>query len=235
MSDTRYRILLVEDDQSLGYVLSEYLRMKGFEIAWAREGESAVGMLSDNKYDLAILDVMMPKMDGFTLAGRLQKECPEMPFLFLSARSMKIDVLKGLSVGAVDYLKKPIDEEELVARIEALLQRIGTRKDEAQQSSYDIGAYHFNFLNQELKFQGDTIRLTSRENELLQFLVSNRNQLCTHKDILLQLWGKNDYFNKKSLNVFVTHLRKHLERDKRIKIENVHGRGFILRVGLETE
>ncbi len=235
MSDTRYRILLVEDDQSLGYLLSEYLGMKGFEIAWAREGESAVAMLSEHQYDLAILDIMMPKMDGFTLAGQLQKECPEMPFLFLSAKSMKIDVLRGLSVGAVDYLKKPIDEEELVARIEALLQRIGTRREDTPGSLYEIGAYHFNFINQELEYSGETIRLTSRENELLQFLVSHRNQLCSHKDILLQLWGKNDYFNKKSLNVFVTHLRKHLEKDARIKIENVHGRGFILRVGIEAE
>jgi DNA-binding response OmpR family regulator len=144
---------------------------------------------------------------------------------------MKIDVLKGFAAGAVDYLKKPIDEEELVARIEVLLKRLHSDEREVVNPEIAVGKYRYNFQNQELVFNRETTRLTARENELLHILVSNRNNLCSHRDILLRLWGKNDYFNRKSLHVFVTRLRKYLERDPSVTIENVHGRGFILRAG----
>jgi DNA-binding response OmpR family regulator len=142
-------------------------------------------------------------------------------------------VLKGFALGAIDYLKKPIDEEELVVRIKAMLTRIGEPtylKDEASKGVYHIGSYLFNSRNQELVRSGFSVHLSSRENELLKFLVQRRNQLCSHKDILIELWGRNDYFNKKSLNVFITHLRKYLDDDDSIRIENVHSQGFILRI-----
>lgn len=229
MTHRRYSILLVEDDQSLGYLLTEYLQMKGFDITWVRDGEKAIKVIQTAVFDLAILDVMMPQMDGFTLAKEIKASFPKLPFLFLTAKSLKIDVLRGFAAGAVDYLKKPIDEEELVARIEALLKRLKSDDKEVVKTEIFLGKYLFNFLNQDLTYNGETIRLTARENGLLQILVSNKNILCSHRDILLQLWGKNDYFNRKSLNVFVTRLRKYLERDPSLKIENVHGRGFILR------
>jgi DNA-binding response OmpR family regulator len=172
---------------------------------------------------------MMPELDGFSLGAEIHERYPDIPFLFLTAKSMKIDVLKGFSVGAVDYLKKPIDEEELVVRIETLLTRLGGSSSEEVALS-NLGSYQYDPQNQCLRFEGEEISLTTRENELLSYLIRHRNRLCTHADILKRIWGRNDYFNRKSLNVFITRLRKLLENDPNLKIENVHGQGFILRV-----
>jgi DNA-binding response OmpR family regulator len=226
-----HKIILIEDDASLGYLLTEYLKMKNFDMTWAKTGAEGLRILETSEFDLAILDVMMPDIDGFTMAAKIQAVYPELPFLFLTARSLKIDVLRGFSVGAVDYLKKPIDEEELVVRITSLLNRLGKpNKVEQPNSILEIGKYTLNSLNQELILDGKVQNLTSRENELLQYLAANRNQLCSHRDILITIWGKNDYFNRMSLNVFVSHLRRYLNEDKAIKIENVHGGGFILKI-----
>jgi DNA-binding response OmpR family regulator len=224
-----YRILLVEDDTSLGYLLSEYLKMKGMDVVWEQKASNVLPLLEAEAFDLLILDVMMPDMDGFTLGARIHERFPRIPFLFLTAKSMKIDVLKGFSVGAVDYLKKPIDEEELVVRIETLLSRM-TPVSEVVDTLSILGGYQYDVENQCLRFGTDEIQLTSRENELLGYLFRHRNRLCTHGDILKRIWGRNDYFNRKSLNVFITRLRKHLEKDPELRIENVHGQGFILRV-----
>ncbi|SDF38119.1 response regulator transcription factor [Cellulophaga baltica] len=232
MQPDKYAILLVEDDESLGYLLSEYLKMKNFLVTWVKSGLEAVAIIETDVFQLAILDVMMPEMDGYTLASKMKSQFPELPFLFLTARSLKIDVLKGFSLGAVDYLKKPIDEEELVVRINVLLDRLVPKENLSQESNtlLSIGGYKFDVTNQQLKYQDAVIKLTSREAELLQLLVENKNQLCSHKDILVRLWGKNDYFNRKSLNVFVSHLRKYLSYDSAIKLENIHRKGFILLV-----
>jgi len=169
-------------------------------------------------------------MNGFELSQKIKNINPELPFLFLTAKSMKIDVLKGFSLGAVDYLKKPIDEEELVVRINALLSRLVVETEgESKESQYKIGEYTLNTDNFELRHQGDIIKLTGKEFDLLTLLAMNKNQLCTHKEILTTIWDKNDYFNKKSLNVFISHLRKHLSRDPKISIVNVNRRGFMLR------
>lgn len=224
------RILLVEDEESLGYLLVEYLKMKGFSVHLATQGKEAITLLNRRQFDLAILDVTMPEMDGFTLAKRMQEDYPELPFLFLSARSLKVDVLKGFSLGAVDYLKKPIDEEELVVRINAILSRIQPELSKTQQAIYQLGKYRFDPENQHLHLGEEEYRLTTRESELLRALADNMNSLCSHRDILTQLWGENDYFNRKSLNVFITRLRKYLEHDTNIRIDNVHGKGFILKI-----
>ncbi|WP_286760996.1 response regulator transcription factor [Salegentibacter sp. UBA1130] len=225
------KILLVEDDESLGYLLSEYLKIKDFDVRWAPTGKKALDLVEAHSYELVILDVMLPDIDGFTLAQKITTNYPDLPFIFLTARSLKIDVLKGFSVGAVDYLKKPIDEEELVARIQVLLSRLQTQTEpETQGDLHSIGKYTFNFKSQELIFEDEVIHLTGRENELLGYLVQNKNGLCSHKDILVLLWGKNDYFNRKSLNVFISHLRKYLSRDPNIKIENLHKKGFVLKI-----
>ncbi|MEA1786860.1 response regulator transcription factor [Arenibacter sp. GZD96] len=227
-----YKLLLVEDDPSLGYVLSEYLLMKGFRVQWVKNAEECLLKLNSNRYDLAILDVMLPDTDGFELAKKIQEHFAELPFLFLTARGMKIDVLKGFAMGAVDYLKKPIDEEELVVRIRTLLQRlspVGRENKDVDGSLLQIGKYTLNRKNQELLFENKVHKLTQRENELLTYLALHKNQLCSHRDILIQIWGENDYFNRKSLNVFVTHLRKYLRQDPSVRIENVHGGGFILK------
>ncbi|MEO0570431.1 MAG: response regulator transcription factor [Bacteroidota bacterium] len=229
MRANKARLLLVEDEESLGYLLSEYLGMKGFKVKWVKNGEEALTEIGKSKFDLAILDGMMPKMDGFALAERIRSNTFDLPFLFLTARSLKVDVLKGFSLGAVDYLKKPIDEEELVARIHAILSRLVPKNLDESTTSFRIGQYKLDGKNQKLIFKDDFRTLTTRETELLKILASNKNDLCTHKDILTRLWGANDYFNRKSLNVFITRLRNYLKADDKIKIENVHGKGFILR------
>ncbi len=229
--DKRYKILLVEDDNALGYLLSEYLGMKGFAITWAKNASEAMQKTKTNVFDLAILDVMLPDMDGFELSQKIKGINPELPFIFLTARSLKIDVLKGFSLGAVDYLKKPIDEEELVVRINALLSRLVVDQgQEPHVSQYEIGDYILNMDSFELNFKGRPIKLTGKEFDLLALLAKNKNQLCTHKEILTTVWDKNDYFNKKSLNVFISHLRKHLAQDPKLSIINVSRRGFMLKV-----
>ena len=230
-----YTILLVEDDTSLGYLLTEYLSIKGFKMSWTKNAEEALQLLESYSYDLIILDVMLPDLTGFDLAKKIAATFNTIPFLFLTARSLKVDVLKGFALGAVDYLKKPIDEEELFVRINALLSRLSQNPSQEENAQeFKLGNYLLNARNMELIFEGKPTRLTSKECELLVFLAMQKNQLCSHKEILITLWGKNDYFNRKSLNVFISRLRKYLSQDDSLKIENIHRRGFILREwGLE--
>lgn len=222
-----YSLLLVEDDTSLGYLLSEYLKMKNFSVLWVENGKDALKTLQNNTFDLCILDVMMPDMDGFKLAEQIKHQNINIPFLFLTARSLKIDVLKGFSLGAIDYIRKPIDEEELVVRLNSLL---GILKQNlvSNEEIYVFGKYKFIPKNYELKIDEEIKQLTERESELLLYLLKNKNNVSKHKDILDTLWGKNDYFNRKSLNVFITRLRKHLSKDNSIKIDNIHNQGFKL-------
>lgn len=222
-------LLLIEDDNSVGYLLSEYLKMKGYAVEWAKNGVEGLTALESNTYDLAIVDVMMPEMDGFTFAEKLKETGVRLPFIFLTARSMKIDVLKGFALGAADYLKKPIDEEELLVRIESHLSRLKPADQPNAPNLLKIGAYEFDPQNLTLRLDQQTHTLTARERDLLLMLVNKMNQLCSHKEILTQLWGKNDYFSRKSLNVFITKLRGYLSEDPAIKIENIHNQGFVLR------
>ncbi len=229
--ENKKNILLVEDDDSLGYLLTEYLQIKGFNISWAKNGKLALQKLEKEKFDLAILDVMMPEMDGFTLAENMNHAYPEIPFIFLSAKSLKIDVLKGFSKGAVDYLKKPIDEEELVIRINILLKNLSHQETEiTTKEEIYLGKYTYKPLQQTLEFGESKVSLTSRENELLRYLVSKQNEICTHKELLKNIWGTNDYFTRRSLNVFVSRLRKYLEKEPLIKVENIHNTGFVFRI-----
>jgi DNA-binding response OmpR family regulator len=223
-----YKLLLVEDDSSLGYLLSEYLKMKSFDITWVKNGNEALIHILEHHYDLVVLDIMMPDMDGYALASKIKQQFPNIPFIFLTARSMKIDVLKGFAIGAVDYIKKPIDEEELVVRINAILSRITPTQGYDYSTRYVMGKYILDTNSQVLTYGNEIIKLTSRENDLLHLLIKNKNKLCSHKEILVAIWGKNDYFNRKSLNVFVSHLRSYLREDKSLRIENIHGKGFIL-------
>jgi len=228
-----HTILLVEDDQDLGYLLSEYLKMKAFNIIWKTSGKDALNVMDTQKFDLCILDIMLPEMDGYTLAAAIKQRFPQTPFMFLTAKAMKIDALKGLSLGAIDYLRKPIDEEELVMRIEVLLNRFAHEETISKKSSlYHIGQYEFSPENLQLSYHGNIVQLTQRENDILLMLVQHNNQICSHKDILTKLWGKNDYFNRKSLSVFITRLRKYLAKDSSIHVENIHNQGFILKIGL---
>lgn len=229
MRDNKTHILLVEDDETLGYLLSEYLQLKNFEVAWCKNVVESREKLNRHNFQLAILDVMLPDVDGFTFAEQIASLHPDLPFIFLTARSLKTDVLKGFAIGAVDYLKKPVDEEELVARIHAILRRNSVSKAEINNNR-EIGGYLFDPQKQELVFKDNIQSLTARENDILMMLTSNINQLTTYQDILVIIWGENDYFNRKSLNVYISNLRKYLKKDTNVRIENIHRKGFVLKV-----
>lgn len=232
MTPDATRLLLVEDDPNLGYLLCEYLQLNSFKVSLTTTVADALIAVDAQIFHLAILDVMLPDGNGFDLAKKIQRDYPKLPFLFLTARSLKVDVLKGFALGAIDYLKKPIDEEELVVRINALLARLNfaAAKESAATSELSIGAYGFNPWLRELRLSERTQSLSKRESDLLLMLAQNKNQLVDHKEILVSLWGTNDYFNKKSLNVFVSRLRKYLADDPEVTIDNVHNKGFVLRI-----
>ncbi len=226
---TKIQILLVEDDDSLGQLLQDYLGMKGFQVTLAADGEAGLRAVGKKGFDLCILDVMMPKMDGYTLAGEIKAVYPAMPLIFLTARSLKIDVLKGFHLGADDYIKKPVDEEELVARIHAVLARTQA-KTPLKDDVITLGNFRFDPQNQKLIFGEEVQTLTKKETRLLHILCNNQGQLTERDEILREVWGKSDYFNRKSMDVFISHLRKYLLADPRVKITNVHGSGFVLEV-----
>lgn len=220
------RILLVEDNQTLGYILKEYLEMKNFEVILARDGKAGLQAFKKQHFDLCILDVMMPNMDGFTLAAELRAIDRKIPFIFLTAKALKVDKLKGFNLGADDYIVKPVDEEELVARIRAVLRR--TRDEQPAGQKYSIGQYSFDFNNQKLIHGDKEQLLTEREAHLLRLLCDNKGKLLPRRQVLNTLWNNNDYFTRRSMDVFISRLRKYLSADPQVKITNVYGSGFIL-------
>ncbi|MEY4030080.1 MAG: hypothetical protein RL284_2631 [Bacteroidota bacterium] len=227
-----YKVLLVEDNENLGYMLKEYLAMKNFHIDWVTSGSSAKNFLKSNKPNLIILDVGLPDIDGFQLAQWIKTECSSLPFLFLTARVLKIDVLKGFNLGAEDYIKKPIDEEELVMRMMAILNRT-SKEPVIPTSNLNIGRYHFNKNTRILSSQNGERRLTAMESKLLVMLSQKLNQVVERSLLLNEIWGNDDYFSRKSMDVFISRLRKYLAEDQNIKLLNVHNTGFILNI--ETE
>lgn len=219
------RILLLEDDQSFGYILSEYLKMQDFHVEWVKTGEDVLKVLESDNFNLALLDIMLPGIDGYELAKVLMKKYAELPFIFLSAKSLKIDKLKGFKLGAIDYITKPVDEELLVAKINAILNQ--KKNSESINDSIEIGNYEFKPKLFQLIYKDEIIKLTSRESELLLMLCNHRNELLCRKKALNEIWGSSDEFNRKSMDVFISRLRKYLQNDSCISIENVHGKGFI--------
>ncbi len=224
----KVQILLVEDDHNLGYILKEYISMHDFEVYWAKDGQMGLDAFKNGTYELCVLDVMMPKMDGFTLAEEIKAIAPNHPIIFLTAKSLKVDKLKGFKIGADDYIVKPVDEEELIARINAIIKRSAFGNHPEADTEYQIGSYTFNFLNQTLERDGQKQSITTKEAEVLRQLCLNKGKLLDRQFTLKQLWGETDYFNRRSMDVFISKLRKYLSHDPNIKITNVHGKGFIL-------
>ncbi len=222
------KILLVEDDANLGYILKEYLQVYDYEVEWAKDGIAGLEQFKKQKFDLCILDVMMPKMDGFTLGEKIKSFTPDVPLIFLTAKALKIDKLKGFKIGADDYIVKPVDEEELMARIQAIIKRSGHTAAEQQPSLFKIGTYEFDYPNQALFFEGKKQLITTKEAEVLRLLCINKGSLLDRQTTLRELWGENDYFNRRSMDVFISKLRKYLSKDPSVKITNVHGKGFVL-------
>lgn len=222
------KILLIEDDESFGYILSEYLGLHDFEVTWAKSGEEGLKKAEQSIFGLGIFDIMLPGQNGYEIAEKIKRKYPELPFIFLSAKSLKIDKLKGFKVGADDYITKPVDEELLLAKIKALLKR--NIKTEYIDDVYKIGNYQFTFSLQQLTFENEIVNLTKRESELLRMLCQNENQLLQRKKALREIWGATDEFSRKSMDVFISHLRKYLSKDDRVQINNVHGQGFIFKI-----
>jgi len=222
----KYHILLVEDDDTLGYILKEYLEMKSFDVTWRKNGMKGLESFQKSAFDLFLLDIMMPELDGFSLAEKIRESDKETPIIFLTARSLKIDKLKGFGLGADDYIVKPIDEEELVARIHAVLRR--TTKTPITPEVFTIGTYQFDYKNRKLIFNNADQALTEREAQILRLLCLNKGSLLSRKQVLKTIWGQNDYFTRRSMDVFISKLRKHLSKDEKVQIINKHGSGFIL-------
>jgi len=221
------KILLAEDDLNLGSVLRQYLDAKGYDVEHCLDGEDAFKSFMENEYDLCIIDVMMPKKDGFTLGKDIRRINSKIPLLYLTVRSMNEDILKGFEIGADDYITKPFNMEELLMRIEAILRRTG-RLTESKQTIYQIGKYTFDSVRQTLKI-GDKIRkLTTKENELLKLLASNMNEIVERNYALKLVWGDDSFFNARSMDVYITKLRKYLGDDPSVKIINVASVGFKL-------
>ena len=219
-------ILLAEDDVNLGHLLQTFLKSKGFNVSLAQNGKIAFEKFNNGSYQFCILDVMMPEMDGITLAKEIREIDKKTPILFLTAKSMKEDKLEGFSAGADDYLTKPFAMEELLARINAILRRTG--EDAKQEDSYQIGSIKYEPEIRLLHLNKETKKLTTKENQLLHLLVKNQNEILDRQATLRAIWGDDNYFNGRSMDVYIAKLRKLLREDESIEILNVHGKGFKL-------
>ena len=221
------KILLCEDDENLGMLLREYLLTKGFDTTLCPDGEAGFKEFSKNKFDIAVLDVMMPKKDGFTLAQEIRQQNVDMPIVFLTAKTLKEDILEGFKIGADDYITKPFSMEELVFRIEAILRRVRGKKNK-ESSVYHIGRFTFDTQKQLLTINGEQTKLTTKENELLALLCAHANEILQRDFALKTIWIDDNYFNARSMDVYITKLRKHLKEDPQIEIINIHGKGYKL-------
>lgn len=230
MTKVKFKILLAEDDLNLGVLLVDYLEAEGFEVKLCKDGELALKVFQNNAFDLCLLDVMMPKMDGFTVANGIRLKDKKIPIIFISAKSLKEDKLIGYDLGADDYVTKPFDEEELLWKIKAVIRRIPENKNESKTEIVSIGKYTFDSSNQSLTLNGKTNRITERESDILNYLSVHRNKVIKREEVLKELWGENDYFFGRSLDVFITKMRKYLKEDPDLSIENVFGVGFIFNV-----
>jgi len=223
-------LLYVEDDESLSFVTRDNLELQGYQITACDDGEKALEIIKNQTFDLCILDVMLPEVDGFTLAEEIRKKDTEVPIIFLTAKSLKEDKIRGLKLGGDDYITKPFSIEELILKIEIFLKRSKIHTP-VQETEFAIGQYHFDYKNLSLKLNGTEKSLTQKEADLLRYFAEHKNEVLKRSDILEKIWGEDDYFMGRSLDVFISRLRKYLKGDEDLKIENIHGVGFRLKGG----
>lgn len=227
-------IFLVEDDLSFGAVLKSYLEISNYRVTWIDNGRNALDRFRSGKYNLCLLDVMLPQVDGFTIGRDIKKISPGMPVIFLTAKTLKEDILRGYDAGADDYITKPFDTEVLLCKITAVLKRQGNDFNR-EPEALEVGSYHFNVRLRQLE-RGDFIqKLSPREADLLKILCLNKNRLLPRETALKAIWGNNGYFTARSMDVFITRLRKYLSGDPAVEIKNLHGTGFILEINSETD
>lgn len=228
MEDKKSKILLCEDDANLGMVLKNYLELNDYDVTLERDGRLGLAAFQREKFDICLLDVMMPNMDGFTLAEEIRDVDPDIPLFFLSAKTMKDDIIQGYKLGADDYITKPFDSEVLLLKIKAILKRNEEENRVNDNVEFDLGRYHFNPKLRELKHDELTQTLSPKENELLKMLAEHKNDLLPRERALKKIWGSDTYFNGRSMDVYIAKLRKYLKDDSNIEIVNIHGNGFRL-------
>ena len=224
----KINILLVEDDPNFGSVLKNYLELNEYEVKLSIDGTSGYDQFVTGKYDICILDVMMPKKDGFTLAKEIREKDEHIPIIFLTAKTMKEDMLSGFQVGADDYITKPFDSEVLLYKLKAILKRSADKTHDSTLKEFTIGKYHFHFDHRTITFNSISQKLSPKEAELLKLLCIYKNELLPRQKALKEIWGDDNYFNARSMDVFITKLRKFLKEDSTLDIINIHGRGFRL-------
>lgn len=228
MEGKKTSILLCEDDQNLGMVLKNYLELNDFDVVLERDGRLGLAAFQRQKFDLCLLDIMMPHMDGFALAEAIRDVDPDIPLFFISAKTMKEDIIQGYKLGADDYITKPFDSEVLLLKIKAILKRNEEVSREQENREFDLGNYHFNPKLRQLIINGKTQTLSPKENELLKMLAEHLNDLLPRDKALKKIWGSDTYFNGRSMDVYIAKLRKYLKEDPAIEIVNIHGNGFRL-------
>jgi DNA-binding response OmpR family regulator len=221
-------ILLAEDDTNLGQLLKNYLSAKEYDTTLATDGAEAMKIFRKERFSLCLLDVMMPELDGFTLAREIRNIDPHIPIIFLTAKNLKEDVIEGFKTGADDYLTKPFSMEELVYRIEAILRRSTKRVTDVAAEKYTIGKYNFDVTRQLLTYQEQSRKLTTKESELLELLCRHSNEVLERNLALKSIWIDDNYFNARSMDVYITKLRKYLSKDSKVEILNIHGKGYKL-------
>ncbi len=230
--NTTQKILLVEDDQNFGDVLRSYLEMHEYDVDLAKDGDEGLLKYNKGNYDLCILDVMMPKKDGFSLAKEIREKDKNVPLIFLTAKSLKEDVLEGFKIGADDYITKTFNSEELLLRVQAILRRSGVKPDPQEDiKEFNLGDFHFNYPLRILSFNGaepHKDHLSPKEAHLLRLFCIHKNDVLPRALALTKIWGEDNYFTARSMDVFVTKLRKYLSRDEKLEIVNIHGNGFRL-------
>lgn len=228
METAKFKVLLCEDDANLGQVLKNYLELNDFDVTLERDGRLGLAAFQREKFDICLLDVMMPNMDGFTAAEEIRNINPDVPLFFLSAKTMKEDIIQGYKLGADDYITKPFDSEVLLHKIKAIIKRNEEVTREEANREFDLGRFHFNPKLRELSIGGKTLTLSPKENELLKMLAEYKNDLLPREAALKRIWGSDSYFNGRSMDVYIAKLRKYLKEDDKIEIVNIHGNGFRL-------
>ncbi len=226
--DTKPKILLCEDDTNLGNVLKNYLELNDYDVVLERDGRLGLAAFQREKFDICLLDVMMPHVDGFKLAEEIRDIDLDVPLFFLSAKTMKEDLINGYKLGADDYITKPFDSEVLLMKIKAILKRNEEQNRESDNAEFDLGGYHFNPKLRELVIGTNKHVLSPKENDLLKMLSEYKNDLLPREVALKKIWGSDTYFNGRSMDVYIAKLRKYLREDASIEIVNIHGNGFRL-------
>ena len=226
---TKPHIFLVEDDLSFGAVLKSYLEINDFEVDWIDDGQHALNQFKKTSFDICILDVMLPNVDGFTIGAEIRKINPGIPILFLTAKNLREDVLKGYRIGADDYITKPFDTEVLIFKLKAILKR-QTGVQSKESDLYQIGGYQFDFKLRTIEHDTKKQKLSPKEAELLKMLCDNQNELLPRETALKEIWGDDGYFTTRSMDVYLTKLRKLFADDPSVEIRNIHGSGFLLEI-----